>query len=155
MGLIFALKGRQGDKGDKGDQGDIGDKGDQGDQGDQGISSYDGRGDVDEHDFSIANFTRDGDWHELDLSGIVGAGVKLLLIKAWVATSTVRGEFSLRTHGHTNSVNKSSLYTQAPGWPYMTDMWVLTDAYGKIDYWAEAETWGYIYLLIRGYFAQE
>lgn len=86
---------------------------------------YVDRGDPAAPDFGNGDFTKDSNWHELDLSAIVpAAGAnKLVYITATVTGDTI--EF--RKPGNSNAVN--TLYINA-----VESGWVQMDADRKIEY---------------------
>ena len=111
------------------------------------------RNDPVNEDFAQGVFTKDGTWYDLDLSGIIGKGVKLVMLGVYALTVGNTGGFHVRTNGNANEQNVSACYTQADSFNYGRDMWVVTDADGKIEYKAENVTWVGLDVTVRGWFA--
>lgn len=110
------------------------------------------RGLVTSYDYGLGDFIEDGEWHEKDLSSIVGKGVKLLCISIGYITTESNKQFALRTAGQTNTKNFGSMFTQASSLVVEHSLWVLTDADGKIDYYVQTGTWTILQVCIRGWF---
>lgn len=167
MGIKFGFKGPRGDAGATGSQGakgDTGDTGAQGNQGDQGIQGVQGdagadgvgnfvdRGTLSAFDWVLANFTRGGVWTELDISSIVGTGLRLVLLRAMVRTTSAGIAFEFRPKSPDYGHNKFTGWTQVANVYYGLDIWVLTDSAGKLVYNFVGDTWDTINLLVRGWF---
>jgi hypothetical protein len=89
---------------------------------------YVDRGDPSAPDFIDEDFTKDNDWYELPLAGIVPAGAanKLVYLTATLPSSDI----SFRTPGNANEQNV--LYLMATGTPLSG--WVLMDSSRNIEY---------------------
>lgn len=120
---MFAYTGGlKGNTGDTGAQGDAGAQGEQGIQGVQGIQGEQGaagavyvkRGNVTGYDFTVGDFTKDANPHDLVLSGIlpVGAvGAEILLRVG----STVKEKFvAIKQKGYANDYNNMIVYNNVP-----------------------------------------
>ncbi len=102
-----------------------------------GIRYVDG-GDKAAGDYQLGSFTVDDAWHTLDMSAIIGVGVKLVNLFAIVAGTSFADYIEFRTHGNVEEINVA-LFAIPTGTPQiMDDKWVLTDADGKVDYKAGA-----------------
>lgn len=145
--------GAKGDTGDTGAKGDKGDTGDTGAQGDIGPSNYTHRGDPASPDFTQATLTEDNDWHDLDLSGIVGAAVRLVLIRIVTQVDAAGKGAIIRPKAQSNSYNVGKLYSQVANVYQAQDFLVLTDAAGKCEYLFATATWTTIQITVGGWFA--
>jgi len=143
--------GAQGEQGDAGAKGDKGDKGDTGEAGADGTYNYTDRGDLANYDFTEATLTIDGAWHDMDLSSIVGAGVRLVLLRVIINNTSIGEPANFRTKGYSGAANRATLRIQEAGYVYDTDMWILTDASGIIEYLFSNTTWTSIDITVRGW----
>lgn len=155
MGFIFGIRGRQGDDGEQGIQGDVGEQGIQGIQGiqgEQGIAPSVDRGRIAEHDYVKDDFDIDGNWHELDLSGIVGEGRRLVLLyielKSLAASNQV---FFMSAEGEP-SLNRIWMLTQVANRVIANDRWVYTDENGIVKYNIQDVVWTTINVSVRNWF---
>lgn len=117
-----------------------------------GIQWFD-RGDVSDSDYETEDFTDDDDYHDLDLSSIVGAGKRLVLLRVGLNENAGGKECRFRTKGFSGHYNLSSRYTQVADKTVDGDVWVQTDSNGVIQYLFTTATWSVIYLIVRGWFA--
>jgi len=115
-----------------------------------GTRWYD-RGDISSVDYTKDTLTTDGTWKDLDISGVVGVGKKLVLIQGYLSENTSRAEFGVRTKGYVNEVNVDSCMTQIGGVGITHCFMVYTNADGVIQYFGENITWVYLNLTIRGW----
>jgi len=161
------LKGEQGVQGDEGDAGVQGEQGVQGDAGIQGIQGIQGvqgeqgasgsagyvdRGDdATAFDFQLSGMTIDGAYHDMDLSGISGAGRRLVHIRVSVSVSTPSLAFNFRTKGNSSVRNTFQRSNMGTGVLYRYDGWVYTDANGEIEYNFNTGTYVAIEVLVRGW----
>lgn len=152
MSLIFALKGRQGDKGDEGDKGDKGDKGDQGDKGDIGDLSFVDRGDPASWDFTVGDFTADGNYNDLDLSGIIPENTKAVIVTVIIEATAANLGVHFRTKGNTNLVNMQSVVSQVANQHNKLQFVIKPDANRKIEYSAAVTTWTALQLVVMGWY---
>lgn len=117
-----------------------------------GIAFVD-RGDIAAYDFVSANFTKDTQWHDLDLSAIVGAKAVWVLIHVAMTHSTTNEEIRLKTKGNSNDYNMAHRKNKEANYAYYHGLWVQTDAAGKIEYKITAGTYSVLNFTIRGWFA--
>jgi len=117
-----------------------------------GISQAD-RGDPAAYDYTSGDLTKDGTYRDLDISGIVGAATVYvcLRVRLQVVDAAQKG-LTLRTNGNSNSINVSRRYTQGANVVKETDMFVMTDASGIIEYAADAATWSALSIAVRHWF---
>lgn len=116
-----------------------------------GMSFVD-RGDIAAYDFTQTSFTRDGQWHDLDLSSIVGAKAVWVLILVAMTHSTTNEELRLKTKGNVNDYNVVHRKNNLANLAYYHGVWVQTDAAGKIEYKLTSGTYSVINFTIRGWF---
>jgi len=96
--------------------------------------TYDDRGDVESEDFSVGDLTKDDNWHDLDLSGIIAVNTKLVILKVYGATSANKGYIYFKTKGHTTGKNRHGLCINVVGAAYITSFAIHPDANGKVQY---------------------
>ena len=118
----------------------------------KGISWHD-RGDLAVSDYQSAALTKDSDWHDLDISAIVGKGQKLVMIRTYINDNAGGKKCQFKTKGYANDFNVSRCVTQAANKTNDKECWVYTDVNGVIEYYFDVATWNAINLLIRGWFA--
>lgn len=118
----------------------------------KGISWHD-RGNVATYDYQSADLTKDGAWHDMDISAIVGKGQKLVCIRGYINDNAGGKRAQFRTNGNAQDINVSARRTQVANKTYETDIWVYTDANGVIEYDFDVATWNAITLLVRGWFS--
>lgn len=147
--------GEPGDAGEKGDTGDTGAKGDKGDKGDQGDAgagiAYVDRGDIDDYDYTLANFTRDADWHDLDLSSIVPEGVRMIRVVAQIKRDNPGAYFRIREKGFVNTINVYDLCPQEPATDNLNVFDIRCDTNRVIQYYATTAGWVGIWLTVIGW----
>jgi len=89
--------------------------------------------------YDFSSLTKDGSWHDLDLSSLVPAGFSMVLLRIFVSvdptTSPMTGNLiQLRTKGNSNVYNISEVHPQVAGVPILSDNWVFLDANRFIQY---------------------
>lgn len=110
------------------------------------------RGDVADSDYENGDLTKDAQYHDMDLSSIVGAGKRLVLLRVGMAEDAGGKKCRFRTKGFSHNYNLSTRYTQVANKTVDGDVWVETDANGVIEYLFDAATWTIIYIIVRGWF---
>jgi hypothetical protein len=95
---------------------------------------YIDRGDPSDHDFQLIDFTRDGAWHELDLSAIVPAGVSCVSARISISGNSSQQGFAIRKHGNSNDLNVSYTATQWGSVPIHEDIIFACDTNRIIEY---------------------
>ena len=73
---------------------------------------YVDRGDPANFDFDTGAFTDDNTWRELDLSSIIGVGVKTVHLRVRFASDSSGVSLAFRKKGNTNIKNIFHLYSQ-------------------------------------------
>lgn len=94
------------------------------------------RGDPVVWDFTKADFIYDMGWHDLDLSPIVGAQERLVLIRYEIVDIFAFTPFQMRTKGNINVGNTMYFINQVANIPFPGSDWVYTNADGKVSYLA-------------------
>lgn len=115
---------------------------------------YKDRGDNAAYDFVFSDFTRDGNWNDLDLSNITGAKAQLVHLRVMAKHNATNVELNFRTKGNSNSLNIGMLRILVVDIYNAVELWVYTDVAGKIEYKCTTGTFSEIYLSVRGWFKQ-
>ena len=102
---------------------------------------------------SKAVLNTDGNWHDLDLSGIVPAEAagKLVHIRYWMQHANAGQAFYVRLNGRTNSCNADGDVTAGTTGLAFGSWWILCDANRVIEYMGTNTSFNNIYLSIRGW----
>ncbi|OGS03972.1 MAG: hypothetical protein A2204_07615 [Elusimicrobia bacterium RIFOXYA1_FULL_47_7] len=109
---------------------------------------YHDRGDPSAYDYTDANLTKDGNWHDLDLSGIVPVGTKAVSIFILAAPMTSGYALYWRKNGNSNIFNKAGMYFGAQA--IMGDLTVPCDANRVVEYMTPHDISG-ISICIKGW----
>lgn len=109
-------------------------------------------GDPGSHHYSKDTLTTSGNWENLDLSSLVGAGAKAILIRLVVRSSTLGAAVGLRKNGNSNTVNMSECSCLVSGQSNNLDCIVFCDANHIIDYRISNISWSVIWLDVGGWF---
>lgn len=147
----FALRGRAGDAGATGEQGEQGVQGEQGEQGVPGDFNYTDRGDIDSPDMDLGTIVTNGAWQALNLSSIIGAGHRLVLISVFAVAETYGNMIEFRTAGNENDANTARFMTMVADGEQVADLWVWSNASGVINYRCADTTWDTVEFTIRGW----
>lgn len=116
--------------------------------------SYIDRGDPAVSDYAIGDFTKDGTWHELDLSAIVPENAQAINATIAIRADSVAASFMLRRPGNVNSEAVSRITTQVANGINIADLVYAVDADRKIDYQLTPDfiaTWNTIDFTIKGW----
>ncbi len=70
------------------------------------------RGDPASSDKATGDWTKDGNWYDWDLSSVVPAGAKAIVVSGYVTSSGAGESFMMRKNGNSNSVNMEITTTQ-------------------------------------------
>lgn len=109
------------------------------------------RGDPVGWDYTQADFTEDGAYHELDLSAIVPEHAKAVLLTMLLETTTL-GEYGLfRRHGNTSGINTSTIRPQLSNIRMTSDLVCPLDSDRKLDYLFTAAVWTRIRVTVKGW----
>jgi hypothetical protein len=96
------------------------------------------RGDIGAVDKEVGDFTQDGNWHDWDISALVGSKAVLVGVRV-VMTGPDAGEvFLLQRNGGTAGYNVDQLYLPVANLGIAATLFVQTDAAGVIEYKAGA-----------------
>lgn len=112
---------------------------------------YFDRGDPAVNDFEKFDFTRDTNWHALDLSSIVPADAVAIAFYARLRSPQVGRAIQLRRHGNVNAIVRSIAAVQVANANYWTDMFAACDSDRKIDYKTSADPWTTIDFAVKGW----
>ena len=115
--------------------------------------NYVDRGDPAAADFAVGALTTDGAWHDLDLSSIVPASAKAVIIRAQIEDNAAGSIFAIRKNGNSNIVNNARQVTQVADVSiHITPTIVPVDTNRVIEYFASNTTWTTINIAVCGWF---
>lgn len=114
-------------------------------------TSFVDRGDPAALDFTKGDLLQDNAWHDLDLSAIVPAGAKAVLIALSIASAYVNKDVKFRKNGVAPTPAISNSRTQVANIYYYTDNVVAVDADRKIEYLTTVPPWIAINIVIKGW----
>lgn len=109
------------------------------------------RGDPATFDYAKEDLTIDGAWHDLNLSAIVPAGAKAVLICGEVEGAGTDWEIRFRKNGNTNEINTCDMETIRAGVERHRSSIVACDANRVIEYKADNQAWTTLNLVVRGW----
>ncbi len=92
------------------------------------------RGDPSAYDFTLANFTTDNTWKNLDLSGIVSAGARWVIIYVEIQDNAVGSILAFKKNLNNNAFAISCLTTQAVDVAIQATLWIPVGTARYIDY---------------------
>lgn len=110
------------------------------------------RGDPSSTDFSVNDWTKDGDWHELDLSGIVPENATAVLFYLGIRCSTAGKRVYFRKAGNSNEFNYCGARSQVANVAFQGDYICPLSTDRKIEYFIDADTWSAITFTVKGWF---
>jgi len=110
------------------------------------------RGSLDTVDYQTGDLTKDGNWHDLDVSSIVGTARRLVQVHCVCYATDAPKYVAFRTKGYTGLANRFIDYTQYDGRSIGLETFIYTDENGIIQYRFESATWTVINITIRGWF---
>jgi hypothetical protein len=113
--------------------------------------SFVGRGDATDYDFETAALTTDGAWHDLDLSSIVPAGAKAVLLLIIILDNATNSAFLLRENGNTREYNVSYITTQVANIPMVMDAVCSLDSNRVIEYKGSNLAFTEIDIIVKGW----
>lgn len=114
-------------------------------------TSFVDRGDPAAYDWDLTDLTIDGAWHDLDLSGIVPAGAKSVLLSLYVKATAINKSLTLRKNGNVNTVNSAGIIPPVANVFYRNDSTVACDTDRKIEYAGSAGFFNAIYISVRNW----
>jgi len=109
------------------------------------------RGDAAGYDFTLATLTADGVLHDLDLSGIIPAGTKAVLLQYSIRADDTDVNVNLKTKGFVNFYNATLLSTQTANVVMSGTVVIMPDENRKCSYWIEAGTFDLVALTVGGW----
>ncbi len=113
------------------------------------------RGDPSAYDFTLTDFTTDGNWktgaNALDLSGIVDVDAKAVLVNVSIQDGSINQHIQLRESGNSNAYNKSIVRTQVSNQTIDMDMIIGYNSDQKIEYQGANTTFTGINMVVRGW----
>jgi hypothetical protein len=105
--------------------------------------------------FTIGSFTRDGAWHDLDLSSILPAGTTSFWCRCIIEADAASKGFGLRENGQTGDSDAHFAFTQVADTSLYQDLGPIgVDASRVCEYYATNEsgfTWGIMSLVVTAY----
>ncbi|MBA7524153.1 hypothetical protein ES705_16290 [subsurface metagenome] len=115
------------------------------------LPKYVDRGHVTEPDFTKADLTLDGDWYDLDLSGIIPVGTTDVLLGTKLQSGAMGGSLMVHTPNTDDFYNVDSTQTLAD-WPLLRDsLFVSCDANRIIRYYGTFIYWETLDITVRGW----
>lgn len=87
-------------------------------------------------DYDKTSWTRDNAWHDWDLSAIVPAGAKAVLLRIYGYDESVGQYIFFRKNGNANAANTAAAYTQGINYAFAHDLVVACDTDRIIEYLA-------------------
>jgi len=109
------------------------------------------RGDPADNDFSLPNFIADGNYHDLDLSGIVPAGATAVSLDCALLANAVSAQIFLRTDGNVEVANEAHANTHTAMSVAVADLLVPLTASRIIEYKLNDVTWFAVDLTVKGW----
>jgi len=92
------------------------------------------RGDPAAWDYAAGDFTKDGNWHELDVSAIVPAGATAVLLKYEFQGVAVDTTFEFRKDGNANAYNTAKIRAVIAGVVHYCDCVCPISTDRKLEY---------------------
>ena len=118
----------------------------------EGRVNYVDRGDPSGYDFASGSFTKDGEWHDLDLSSIVPAGERLVYIRVNFYDNLVNSYAWFKPKANSNTINSSARRIQAANLAQDMMFFIVCDANGIIQYNFTNTTYNFINFTVLGWF---
>ena len=112
---------------------------------------YVDRGDPASVDFVYTDLTRDGAWHDLDLSSIIPTTARAILIELDIESAHTDNHFLFRKDGNTYNINHTGAVTKANNKDQHKTCIVATSNTQKVEYKADTATWSLIDIVVRGW----
>lgn len=114
-------------------------------------ASFVDRGDPAAWDWTEATLVQNNSWHDLDLSGIVPAGVKCVLFRSVIKAAEINKYLRLKTKGNVNDYNAATSSTIVANANNFQDLKVAPNSDGVIQYLGSFATWQYFRFTIAGW----
>lgn len=117
----------------------------------KGGLSYVARAEQTAYDYDQTSLTKDGAWHDLDLSAIIPASAKLVLLRVGASYTAGGSYFRIGKQGDTNSFSVVNVATQVAN--IINEQTALVPVVNqKIRYWCTAVSFSSLRLLVLGWF---
>ncbi len=115
------------------------------------VDMYVDRGDPAAYDFAVGDFTKDGTWYDLDLSGIIPVSAKAVLLEFDIETVNREKHIRIRKYGNANVINHQDIETFNGGIHQSGSVIVAVDYNRIIKYNIDVATWTELDMVIRGW----
>ncbi len=115
------------------------------------VEMYVDRGDPAAFDFDVNDFIDDGTWREKDLSGIVPANAKAVLIEWEFTTVSAGREIKLRKYGNSNEINSWHAETTVGNQHQSGQAIVAIDHNKIVEYNIGNANWSELDMVVRGW----
>lgn len=115
-------------------------------------SGYVDRGDPASFDRTLNDWTVDTAWHDWDLSAIVGAGSRLVVIAFDCRNTANWNNWYFRKNGNSNAINVDGVHVAISNVHYTGTFMVETDSSGVVEYLLDNDsTWNVLNACVRGW----
>ena len=115
------------------------------------IAMFVDRGDPATVDFGLTDLTADGTWRDLDLSSIIPAIARGVMIELDIESGHSDNEVILRKYGNSNEINHTGAVTKTNNKDQHKTCIVATTNDRIIEYKADTADWTVINIAIRGW----
>lgn len=109
------------------------------------------RGDPAAVDFAVGDLTKDGAWHDLDLSGIIPAGASGVLLRVLISANALHKIVFIRKKGNANDENSFLAITGAAGVLLANDGVVPLPASRILEYNITVAVWVTLNFTVAGW----
>lgn len=116
-----------------------------------GAPVYVDRGDTSVYDYVKTDLTVDGNWNELDLSGIVPEKAKAVFIAGHLEGVSPSWKIRFRKNGNVNDIVHGGIETLRAGIERHRSSIVALDDDRKIEYNADNQNWTVLSLIVKGW----
>lgn len=101
-------------------------------------------------DYTEADLTQDDSWHDLDISTKISAGAKAVLIQVVLLTINDNSTISFRKNGTSETSSAACLSEAGYDVPENSQLWIVPDANGVIEYMCAGWSYSSIDITIIG-----
>ena len=116
------------------------------------INSFTDRGDPAAFDFTLSDFTTDGNWHSTDLSTIISpSNVKVVLMRFQIESAEANKSVRLRTTGSNNEISVSEAVTQVINIPIILEAMIPLTSDKFIEYSIPSADYTNLNLVVKGW----
>jgi hypothetical protein len=113
--------------------------------------SFIDRGDPAAYDFTKANLTLDGYYHDLDLSAIVPAEARAVLLRTRIRSTTVNAYIRLKKKGNVNDYNVSQSIQYLASAYISAELTQPIGTDGLLELWGSSEPWNNVDIVVKGW----